>query len=37
MDYTYKAITPSKDNFKLMILSGFNIFENKIKICVFIY
>ena len=36
MDCTYKAVPPSKDNFKLMVLSGFNINESKIKICAFI-
>ena len=35
MDCTYKIVPPNCHNFKLMVLSGYNIHEKKTKLCLF--
>ena len=35
MDCTYKIIPPNNNNFKLMVLSGYNSTKNKTMICLF--
>ena len=36
MDSTYSCVPPNKNNFKLLVLSGYDMEENKTRICAFI-
>ena len=35
MDCTYKIVPPNSNNFKLMVLSGYNSSKNKTMLCLF--